>query len=348
MKAIALISGGLDSTLAAKLIADQGVEVHALHFLTVFSPGLPSEGRKTPGERAAEALGIPIHFMDHTQTMIDLLKNPPHSFGAHLNPCIDCHMAMLRKASSLMASIGANFVLTGEVLGQRPMSQNRQALSIIDAGAGLPGLIVRPLCARCLDPTIPEKEGWIDREKLLDFRGRSRKPQMELARRLDITKYPSPAGGCLLTDPGFSRRLKDLLDHGDFSLADVELLKVGRHLRLSPRTKLVIGRNEPDCLALETLVLPNDLVLETADVTGPLGVLRGDPAIPHLPGSRDRGTAGPVLINQAASILARYSRLRSEASARISVRTGLAGEPRFLTVPPASPVEVEPRRVIDD
>jgi len=303
MKAIALLSGGLDSTLSAKLALDQGIEVRGLSFLSVFNPGLSMTGEGSPGRRAADALGIGVTFMDHTDTMIALVKDAPHGLGANLNPCIDCHMAMLRKAGALMKEVGAQFIVTGEVLGQRPMSQNSRALPVIDEGAGLVGLVVRPLCARRLAPTTPEKEGWIDREKLLDIHGRSRKRQMALAQELGISDYPSPAGGCLLTDPGYSKRLQELIDHGEFTRENAQLLKVGRHLRLSDHVKLVIGRDEEDCEALATLRSNGDVTVALADAPGPLGIVRGE----H---SRDE-------LLCAAGILARYSKLRDEGNVRV-------------------------------
>ena len=328
MKAIALLSGGLDSTLAARLILDQGVDVHGLSFKTVFSPGAPSPDTPSPAQRAAERLGIPFHTMDHTQTMLDLLDQPPHGFGSNLNPCIDCHMAMIRKASTLMESVDASFIVTGEVLGQRPMSQNKRSLGVIDEGSGLPGLVLRPLSALALPPTIPEKQGWVDRDKLLDIEGRSRRRQIRLAEDLGISDYPAPAGGCLLTDPGFSRRLRDLLDHGAFSIDDVQLLKVGRHLRLDAVTKLVVGRYDADCLAMESLARPGDLLLTNVGITGPLGVLRGASASEHC--------------ERAAALVARYCRLRHEESVEISITPAEGGDEVIVAVTPASPEEAKP------
>ena len=312
VKAIALVSGGLDSTLSAKLVLDQGVQVLGLSLLSVFNPGLSAAGERSPAKRAADALGIDVTFMDHTDTMIALIKEPPHGHGANLNPCIDCHMGMLRRAAALMKETDAQIVVTGDVLGQRPMSQTRRALAVIDEGAGLAGLAVRPLCARRLWPTVPEKEGWIDREKLLDIHGRSRKRQMALARELGISDYPSPAGGCLVTDPGYTKRLRELIDHGEFTRENAQLLKVGRHLRLSDHLKLVVGRDAADCADLATLRSEGDVAMELADAPGPLGILRG------------RHSHDELLC--AAGILARYSKLRGEANVRVRVSGGGADE----------------------
>ena len=325
MKAIALLSGGLDSTLSAKLAVDLGVELLGLSFLTVFNPGFSMTGEGSPGRRAADALGIDVTFMDHTDAMIALAKDPPHGHGANLNPCIDCHMAMLRKAGALMKDVGARFIVTGEVLGQRPMSQNSRALPVIDEGAGLTGLVVRPLCARRLEPTTPEKEGWIDREKLLDIHGRSRKRQIALAQELKISDYPSPAGGCLLTDPGYSKRLQELIDHGEFTRDNAQLLKVGRHLRLSDRMRLVVGRDEADCEVLATLRLKGDVTVMLADAPGPLGIVRGE----H---SRDE-------LLCAAGIVARYSKLRDEQNVRVRLEGD--GVDETLNVAPCDAQETE-------
>jgi tRNA U34 2-thiouridine synthase MnmA/TrmU len=204
MKALCVFSGGLDSMLASELIRAQGIEVLALFFETPFfaSP----QARKS-----AESIALPIKVVDITDTHLEMLKNPRHGYGGHMNPCIDCHALMIRTAGEMLEQEGASFIITGEVMGQRPMSQNLKALSMVASESGFQKLILRPLSAKRLPITLPEEEGWVDRERLLGFSGRSRKPQMELAERLHITEYPSPAGGCLLTDEVFSRRLKDPL-----------------------------------------------------------------------------------------------------------------------------------------
>ncbi len=245
MKAIALLSGGLDSTLAARLVLDQGIELEALNFMTVFCTCTNRGATCLASQKAVETLGIPLRVFNVSEEYLNVVRNPKHGYGSNMNPCIDCRIFMLKKAKVYMEESGGSFIITGEVLGQRPMSQRRDAMRLIEKEAGLEGLILRPLSAQFLPITLPEREGWIDREKLLNIQGRSRKPQMKLAEQFNIRDYPCPAGGCLLTDPGFARRIRDLMEHQyDFSLNDVHLLKFGRHFRLSPKVKLVVGRNE--------------------------------------------------------------------------------------------------------
>jgi tRNA-specific 2-thiouridylase len=236
MKAIALISGGLDSNLAAKLIQEQGIDIIPVKFKIPFLHGNKDE--------AGDNLSVKLKIIDIGNDFLKMLKNPEHGYGANMNPCIDCKILMLRRAKELMPEFGAAFIITGEVLGQRPMSQNTKTLYTIVKKAALEDLVVRPLSAKLLPQTLPEKEGWINRRNLLDFNGRSRKPQIELAKVFGFKDYAQPAGGCLLTDPAFSRRLKDLIIHQDLNINNVELLKIGRHFRLTSKTKLVVGRNE--------------------------------------------------------------------------------------------------------
>jgi tRNA U34 2-thiouridine synthase MnmA/TrmU len=218
--------------------------------------------------------------VEHLETVV---KNPRYGYGSNMNPCIDCHAYMLKKAGELMESGGFDFLFTGEVLGQRPMSQNRQALGLVAKASGLPQAVLRPLSARRLPATPMEQEGLVDRELLLDLTGRSRKPQMALARELGVKDYPAPAGGCLLTEPGFSRRLKDLLDHQpDCDAAQVELLKHGRHLRLSPRAMLVVGRNQGENKTREELAPAGALHLAAEGYPGPLGLYQGPDQGPDL------------------------------------------------------------------
>jgi len=267
MKALALISGGLDSALAAGLIQSQGVDVVGLYFQIPFS---------NCEREMLSSLGIQIKYIDIKEKFLRVLENPRYGFGSNMNPCIDCKIMMLKEAGGLMNELSADFVITGEVLGQRPMSQNRQALELISKRAGLDGLLLRPLSALLLSETLPEKQGWVNRDKLLNFSGRGRKPQMELAKKLNITDYPNPAGGCLLTDPGFARRLKELMAHQELNMDNVELLKMGRHFRLAYNTKLVVGRNEKENEQLVSLAKENDyLFFPNEELAGPTSLGRG-------------------------------------------------------------------------
>lgn len=277
MKAIALVSGGLDSTLAVNLIKEQDIEIVALNFKTPFClcDRKTASGCGNLAGQVADGLGIKFRVINVTEDFFGILKNPKHGFGSNMNPCIDCRILLFRKAREFMEQIGAKFIITGEVLGQRPMSQHKPALKIIESEAGLAGLVLRPLSARLLDDTIPEKEGWIDRNKLLNFSGRTRKPQMELAKTLDIKDYPCAAGGCLLTDPGFAKRIKDLITFGELNINNVELLKVGRHFRLSPGAKLVVGRDEKENARLINLAKEDDYVFMPLKVPGPTALGRG-------------------------------------------------------------------------
>ncbi|MBC7106165.1 MAG: tRNA 4-thiouridine(8) synthase ThiI, partial [Firmicutes bacterium] len=238
MKALALLSGGLDSMLAAKLIQEQGIEVIGVAFTSPFFG--PEKAR-----RAAEWLGIPLHVIDITEDLIPILIRPKYGYGRNMNPCIDCHTLMVRKAGELMEELGASFIVTGEVLGERPKSQNAAALRIVARDSGMEGYLLRPLSAKLLPPTVPEEKGWVDRERLMGIQGRSRKPQMALAEKYGLKEYPSPAGGCLLTDPGLSRRLKGLLAEKPVpEPKDLELLKYGRHFKSPEGARIVVARTK--------------------------------------------------------------------------------------------------------
>jgi tRNA-specific 2-thiouridylase len=270
MKALSVFSGGLDSVLAAEIIRRHGIEVQALFFETPF---FTSEKAKA----TADAVKLPIKIIDITDRHLEVVKNPLHGYGGNMNPCIDCHALMFRIAGEMMEKEGAGFIITGEVLGQRPMSQNRAALSIIDRQSGMEGMILRPLSAKHLPMTIPEERGWVKREYLLDFSGRSRKPQMALAKSLNITRYPSPAGGCLLTEEVFSRRLKDLMSFNPlFEMREIRLLKTGRHFRIGPKTKIIIGRKEDENDIIASLAREEDLLMTTPSVPGPDALVTGE------------------------------------------------------------------------
>jgi len=300
------MSGGLDSTLAAKLIQEQGIEIIGLNFKTPFCLC----DRKGPSaclshaHQAAINLGIEFKVVNIADEFFRVIAGPRHGFGANMNPCIDCRILKFRKAKEYMPDLGAAFIVTGEVLAQRPMSQHRRSLKIIDQESQLEGLVLRPLSARLLPQTIPEREGWVSRDKLLDFSGRSRKPQMALAEKMQIKDYPCPAGGCLLTDPEFSRRIKDLLKHEVLHLNNVELLKVGRHFRFSPQAKLIVGRNRQENERLIHLVRERDyLFYPDANLAGPTAL--------------GRGIFNEDLIRLSCSIVARYCDLNGSQEARL-------------------------------
>lgn len=306
--AVMLLSGGLDSTLAAKVLLDNGVKLEAINYLTVFCTCTPKKESCLASRKAVEQLGIELKVFNISEEYLEIIKNPAHGYGRNLNPCIDCRIFMFSKARDYMNQVGASFVVTGEVLGERPMSQKLAALKLIERESGLEGLILRPLSARLLEPTVPEKEGWINRDKLLAIRGRSRKPQISLARDYGIEDYPCPAGGCLLTDPGFANRMRDLMEHApNFTLNDVTLLKAGRHFRLSSSTKLIIGRNEAENERLFGLAKPGDVMLDAQNLPGPLAVLRGQVDESHLA--------------KSAAIVAAHSKKRNEKKVRLSITT---------------------------
>ncbi|HUH66697.1 MAG TPA: 7-cyano-7-deazaguanine synthase, partial [Syntrophales bacterium] len=239
-KAIVLLSGGLDSTLAVRLMIDQGIEITAVHFTSIFCNCTPRKaGCKLQARKIAEELDVPIHVIHKGMDYIRMVEDPPHGYGSGMNPCIDCRIYMLRKVKELMPQMGASFVVTGEVLGQRPMSQHRNTLRLIERESELEAMILRPLSAQHFSPTIPEQEGIVDRQKLLAISGRSRKEQIGLAERFSISDYPCPAGGCLLTDKEIAARLRDLFDHvPDYDMTDLHFLKIGRHFRFNSVLKV--------------------------------------------------------------------------------------------------------------
>jgi tRNA-specific 2-thiouridylase len=274
-KAISLISGGLDSILAAKLILEQGLEVVGLTFTSAFR----SRKDKVEGSMAvktASELGIELIIREKGEDYFEVLKNPRYGYGKNMNPCIDCRIYMLKKTRIIMEEIGAGFVVTGEVLGQRPMSQQRPTLRLIEKESGLEGFIVRPLSAQHFDPTVPEREGVVDRERLLNVAGRGRSVQYALAAKYGLKEFSSPGGGCLLTDPIFSVKLRELFSKDkDFSARDIDLLSVGRHFRLRDDTKLIVGRNEEENEKLQSLWSAPYVLFTPVDFTGPQAVLKG-------------------------------------------------------------------------
>lgn len=324
VKAVALFSGGLDSQLAVKLIQEQGIEVIALNFTNPFFGG------SSAVKKAAENLGIPLHSIDFSEQYLPLLKNPRYGFGKNLNPCIDCHGLMLKLAGQYMEQIGADFIITGEVLKQRPKSQHRDALHIVEKLSGYSGRILRPLSAQLLPPTEPELTGLVDRERLLALSGRTRKPQMELAKKYGVVDYPSPAGGCLLTLPSFSERLRKFLSlRPNPSALELERLKTGRHFFGPEGFYLIIGRKHEENLALHKSARPGELLFKESIHPGPTSLLS------KLNGS-------PVTENEmrlAAALTARYSDARSLEEAKVKCWEA-DSEPEILRVKPTDPAEV--------
>jgi hypothetical protein len=332
VKALALLSGGLDSSLAIRIMQEQGVEVVALHFRNIFHCGARQPGQPPFAERSARALGVELVVLDNTSMIMAAVRNPKHGYGKNLNPCLDCREYMFAVARQMLPERGARFLVSGEVLGQRPMSQRADAMKRIDRAAAVEGLLLRPLSARVMAETVAEKEGWVRREELLAIRGRSRRVQYELAARLGVREFSAPAGGCLLTDPGFSARMQDLLDNApDFVENDVELLKFGRHFRLGPKVRAAVGRDLADNGAIERLARPGDALVEAA--------------AGHTPTTLLRGELSAEVLGLAAALTARYSKSRELTQVECQVfpvgEGGTRGEPRRLTVAPADDAAID-------
>ncbi|PIE32425.1 hypothetical protein CSA56_15565 [candidate division KSB3 bacterium] len=283
IKAIGMFSGGLDSVLAVKLIKDQGIEVDVLHFDIGFE-SLKLERRvkkkqfETTQEELEQQLGVQIRNIDVTDKFLQIVLHPKHGYGSEMNPCIDCKIFLLQQAKAYMEAHHAHFIFTGEVIGQRPMSQQRPTMLQTEKASGLSGYLLRPLSAKLLEPTIPEQKGWVDREQLLGLSGRGRQAQLEFARTYNLS-YQQPAGGCLLNDPQFSIRLRDLLDHTSqetITTTDTALLKFGRHLRLSETLKIIVGRHEVDNTYLGQYI-QGRWTAEVREFGSPLVLIDGEP-----------------------------------------------------------------------
>ena len=320
VRALGLCSGGLDSMLSAMVLRRQGIEVAWIAFETPFFS--PAKARK-----AARMLSVPIMVENITPIYLKMLKNPPCGYGKHMNPCMDCHALMFKLAGRHMGEKGFAFLFSGEVLGQRPLSQNKGGLRYVEKQSGFNGYILRPLSALSLPETIPEKQGLVDRDRLLDITGRSRKVQMQLAAEFGIAEYPSPAGGCLLTDKGYSNRLRDLFDHQEnISESDLHLLKYGRHLRLNVDAKAIVGRTQQDNQHIKRYLNPDrDTVIKVVDFPGPFVL---------MPGGGNRET-----VFLAAAICAGYSKAPNDSLARVSVSTPSGAE--TIQVLPIPPVQVK-------
>jgi tRNA-specific 2-thiouridylase len=321
-KALSLFSGGLDSILATRLILSQGVDVEAINFANLFCSC--KEENKCGAAEAAEQLGAPLKVVSVGNEYLRIVRKPKHGYGKNMNPCIDCRIFMLRKAKKYAKEIGAAFIFTGEVLDERPMSQHFKALRIVEEESGLKGRLLRPLSAKLLPETVIERKGVVNRDKLLGIRGRSRKPQIRLAEEFNIAYYPCPAGGCLLTCKEFATKLRDLFRHRKrCSMADVALLKVGRHFRFG-ENKIIVGRNEAENKILTINKARNDYYFEVPDFSGPITVLQG--------------LKTKKAIEVAAALTAFYSDAKSN---RVTVNFGRVCLDKSVTVSVPSRAKVE-------
>lgn len=338
-KAVALISGGLDSLLAAKVIMEQGIHVEGINFFTGFcveghTHAIRKKDRAKPKRNnalwVAETLGIKLHIVDVIEEYKDVVINPKHGYGKNLNPCLDCKGFMVRKAQEWIEANNFDFIITGEVMGQRPMSQRKDTMPVVAKESGAGDLLLRPLCAKHMSPTKPETEGWVDREQLLDFSGRTRKPQMALAEKYGFTDYAQPAGGCcFLTDAQYSKKISDLWESRgkrDYELDDIMMLKVGRHIRPRPHFKLIIGREEGENNFLSGY-RKTYAHMKTTSHAGPLVLLDGE--------LTDND------IQLAAGIAARYGQGREEEKVTIEY-TGKDGVSKTIEASPIAQAEILP------
>jgi tRNA U34 2-thiouridine synthase MnmA/TrmU len=333
-RAVALYSGGLDSTLAILVMLKQGIEVTAITFLNHFGCDISDKSScsKNPFS-AAEQFRFKVKLAHLSEHFLEIVKNPKYGHGKNMNPCIDCRILMLKEARKFMAMSKADFLITGEVLGQRPMSQRKNLFPMIDKEAKVRGYVVRPLSAKLLDITIPEQKGIVNRNLMYDFSGRSRKPQIALAKEFGLTEYPSPAGGCLLTDPNFSFKLKELLMYKkNPTFKDINLLRTGRHFRFSPDCKIIVGRNHDENMSLKSLTEPEDYFLRVEDYGSPATLVVGK--------------VNQEALNTAAALCARYSDAKNLSEVTVSVyRNESLSERSSLTVKPARNEVIELLRI---
>lgn len=342
VRALGMLSGGLDSTLAVHLLRRQGIEVVGVNFSTGFCRAdhqrqvhrRDTDPRKLRNEalRAGADFGIEVHIIDVAAEYLDVLRHPRHGYGKNANPCVDCRILMMSRAREFMEEVDCDFVFTGEVLGQRPKSQTRRAMNTVAEESGLADRLLRPLSARLLAPTRAEREGLVDRERLLDLSGRDRNPQLRLAEEWGLLDTPQPSGGCCsLTDAGYSNRVFDLFAHGrreDLDHEDLLLCKAGRHFRITDTAKVVVARFEEENAFLDNFVASR-FHLTSVDHTGPVGLLDLNPG----------ESADDETLRTAARITARYGRGKREPSVRVRARRG--ADERILEVAPATPEECE-------
>ena len=322
IRCVALLSGGLDSMLAAAIVKNQGVEALGISFNIGFGP-IPKKNTASthPAIKAARQIGISLEIIDISKDYLPILLNPKHGYGSASNPCIDCHIEMIRRAKDYMSSKGAQFIVTGEVMGQRPMSQNVHHLNVVAQESGAEDILLRPLSAKRLKPTLPEREGWVDREKLCGIFGRSRAAQLKIAREMGISEFAQPAGGCLLTEKEFALKFFDLFERKgkeNISFKDVQLLKAGRHFRINPELKFIIGRNEDENLFLQETGGEDMGMMEAVDYPGPIAVVDGTPKEEEL--------------KIIAQILARYGQGRNKN--KVLVRYTKEKEEMVFEAPP--------------
>lgn len=319
-RALAMVSGGLDSILAAKLIKEQGIEVIGICFKSHFF-------NEENAKRMTEQIGIPLKVVDFSKEHFNMVKHPKHGYGKNMNPCIDCHSLMLNYTGKLLQDMDADFIITGEVLNQRPMSQNKSALDVVKKESGFSDKILRPLCAKNLTPTEMELNGLVDREKLMDIAGRSRKVQMELAEKWGIKDYPSPAGGCKLTEPNYSKRLRELLnDKNNPSVKDLELLRYGRHFRVSSNAKIISTRTQEEGDEIKQYLDKEDFIFFAEEFNGSMIVIVGEPK------EED--------IEFAAKITARYSKGKDEKLVKVKYGKFMKPLDNHIEVEPATEEEI--------
>lgn len=322
-----MFSGGLDSVVAAHLLKNQGISVTALYFVLPFYSGIGKNHHEV--RKYADALGIPLIIEEEGERFLKMILDPSFGYGKNANPCIDCRIHRLKRTREIMEEVGADFIATGEVIGQRPMSQRLECLHSIENRTGLKGLLLRPLSARLLSPTRMETEGIVDREGLLGISGRSRKEQLEYARKHKLI-HSTPAGGCILTHSDPARRFSEMVSlNSNIALNDLKLLAWGRHFRISSSCKAIISRNESENGIIEKLVSAEDCFLYMAEIPGPVGIVRG--------------TYTDENVYTAASILVRFSKARNDQNTSVKMFQGQ--EMKVINVKPAVAEYCETMRI---